>query len=62
MNIDLGDPELADEAMRLAIMVYGTLLEHSERSVGRGLHQLIYDLSRPVCYRPTTALADDLAS
>ena len=36
--VERGDPALADEALRLAIMTYGTLLEHSERTVGHGLH------------------------
>jgi hypothetical protein len=42
------DPALADEALRLAIMIYGTLLENSERAVGHGLHDAVYELSRPV--------------
>jgi hypothetical protein len=46
--IDHGDAALADEAMRLAIMIYGTLLEHSERTVEHGLHDQIFELSRPV--------------
>jgi len=36
--LEEGDPGLADEVMRLAIMTYGTLLEHSERTVAHGLH------------------------
>jgi hypothetical protein len=46
--IEQGDAHLADEAMRLAIMIYGTLLEHSERTVEHGLHDQIFELSRPV--------------
>jgi hypothetical protein len=46
--IERGDPALADEALRLAIMIYGTLLENSERTVGHGLHDAVYELSRPV--------------
>jgi hypothetical protein len=46
--IERGDADLADEAMRLAIMIYGTLLEHSERTVEHGLHDQVFELSRPV--------------
>src|SRR4051812_31410842 len=37
VDIDAGDPDLADEALWLAILTYGGLLELAEKSVRHGL-------------------------
>jgi Family of unknown function (DUF5677) len=37
--LETGDAELADEALKLAILTYGVLLQLSEKSVGHGLSQ-----------------------
>jgi hypothetical protein len=47
-SLDDGDAELAEEALSLAIVTFGTLLELSERSVRHGLAQRVGDLARAV--------------
>jgi hypothetical protein len=42
--LDAGDPALADEALQLAILTYGMLLEVSEKSVRHGLAEPVAKL------------------
>jgi hypothetical protein len=45
-DLDSRDPALADEALLLALITYGRLLELSEKTVGHGLTQRVADLVR----------------
>jgi hypothetical protein len=46
--LDAGDPELADEALGLAILTYGALLMRSEKTVEHGLSTQVLELARPL--------------
>jgi hypothetical protein len=46
--LERGDPELADEALRLAIITYGQLLELSEKTVKHGLSARVLQLVKHV--------------
>jgi hypothetical protein len=48
VRLEAGDPELADEALRLAIITYGQLLELSEKTVKHGLSARVIELVKPV--------------
>lgn len=43
VTLEHGDRELADEALRLAILTYGVLLQLSEKTVGHGLHARVLE-------------------
>lgn len=46
--LEAGDPDLADEALQLAILTYGQLLELSEKTVKHGLSERVLELLKPV--------------
>jgi hypothetical protein len=46
VDLDSGDHELTDEALRLAIITYAVLFERSERTVEHGLAKQVRDRVR----------------
>lgn len=48
VELEAGGAELADEALRLAIITYGQLLEMSEKAVKHGLHQRVLERVKEV--------------